>query len=83
MFAQTFTFGELWTSGDEWRCEVGEGCKNTSDTIGLTEAEVQQVAGAVPGALESSGDRLVLTGPDAASYIIRNNLGKVVCDGHR
>lgn len=83
MFAQTFMFGELWTSGDEWRCEVGEGCENTSDTIGLTEAEVQQVAAAVPGSLENLGDRPILSGPDVASYVIRNNLGKVVCDEHR
>jgi hypothetical protein len=83
MFAQTFTFGELWTSGDEWCCEVGEGCKNKSSTIGLTAGEVQQVTEAVPGALIEWADGPGLSGPDAATYILQHRLGKVVCSDHR
>ena len=80
---QLFSFGELWTGGaGGWPCDFkddkGKRCGIISNVIQLSKEEVEQVAKSVPESFEDGR----LGGGSAAGYIIRYNLGKVLCEKH-
>jgi len=80
---RTFSFGELWTGGQGgWPCEVrlpgGKQCGRLSNIIQLSAQETAQLNQALPHTLIDGRAQ----GSEAASFILQNKLGGVVCDQH-
>jgi len=82
---RTFTFGELYTGRiGGWPCEAmvreNKQCRKLSARIQLSPKETKRLNKALPHTLINGDDEA--RGPEAANFILKNNLGKVVCDKH-
>ena len=82
IWGRTFSFGELWTGGQGgWPCEhteKGKQCGELSNTIQLSPKETTRLNTALPHTLIEGK----AWGPDAASFILNEKLGMVVCEKH-
>ena len=80
---RTFSFSKLWTEGKGgWPCqeknEQGESCGKLSNVIQLSDQETARLNKALPDTLVNGK----ASGPEAAAFILQNEMGKVVCDQH-
>jgi len=72
-----FSFGELWTSGDEWTCEEEE-CDEKTNLVVLSPDDTSKLEKEFADSLEGLG----LCGSDVARAILERCLGEARCRLH-